>query len=459
MANTEEKLQIKQRDTTGKNAKSGGELAEKRVSPAFSKFTPTYWAKRIFRDAYTYQGQRQEVLEFSARMSHASRRVQVKLGTNVAKDAAVKAARLYERIKAVGVEAALAEFAPDKSAKLSAVPTIGQFLEAAQQAADVSPRTFRGYAVCFRRITSLALGIRSDESKYDAQGEGHKKWLARIERVRLDKLTPVRVQAALNAQVAAAKGNPQAEQRARTTAASILRQAKGLFAKDLKLPFDNLPNPFDGVRVKVGTPRKYVSTVDAGQLLRAAKSELADADPEAYKALLLGLGAGLRRAEADNLQWQQIDVSKGVIRIMQSSTFHTKTVGSEGEIFVDPGLIAELEAFREKATGLYVLESELTPRPDSPVAFYRANCTFNRLTTWLRGQGILSHKPLHLLRREFGSLIAASSDIFTASRQLRHASISTTAAYYLDHRRKVAPPIGAMLIEPKPEAQPKAENA
>jgi integrase len=58
---------------------------------------------------------------------------------------------------------------------------------------------------------------------------------------------------------------------------------------------------------------------------------------------------------------------------------------------------------------------------------------------------------LHDLRREFGSIIAATSDIYTASRQLRHSNIATTAAYYLDNRRRVAPAIGDMLA-PQPEA-------
>lgn len=39
-----------------------------------------------------------------------------------------------------------------------------------------------------------------------------------------------------------------------------------------------------------------------------------------------------------------------------------------------------------------------------------------------------------------------------ASRQLRHSSIATTAAFYADSRRRVAPPIGAMLA-PQPKAK------
>jgi integrase len=51
----------------------------------------------------------------------------------------------------------------------------------------------------------------------------------------------------------------------------------------------------------------------------------------------------------------------------------------------------------------------------------------SQATTWLRQQGIMTAKPLHTLRKEFGSVVASSGDIHQAQRQLRHAQISTTA--------------------------------
>jgi len=305
----------------------------------------------------------------------------------------------------------------------------------------------------FRWVVVHALGIHDDTKKYNYRTGGRAEWLARIDRVRLDKLTPARVQAALNAKISGAKGDPLAEQRARISAASLFRQAKGLFSRDIKLPFENLPNPFAGVRVKIGSPKRYVSTINAAQLLRDAKSELVEKNPEAFKVILLALGAGLRRGEIDSLTWGQVDAEKNVVRVMATTTFETKTAGSEGEVFVDPGLIAELEAFRAKATGLYVLESERAAKSGNSIQYYRAEDTFDSTTAWLRSKGVLASKPLHTLRKEFGSLVCAGADIYTASRQLRHSTIGTTSAYYLDARKRVAPAIGDML-NPKPELQP-----
>ena len=138
---------------------------------------------------------------------------------------------------------------------------------------------------------------------------------------------------------------------------------------------------------------------------------------------------------------------------MTTATFETKTDSSEREVFVDPGLIAELEKFRAAATSPYFLESERQPKPGAARACYRAEKTFDALKTWLRANGITGNKPIHTLRKEFGSLVCESSDIFTASRQLGHASIALTATYYAENRRRVAPAIGAML---NPQPLPKA---
>jgi integrase len=67
------------------------------------------------------------------------------------------------------------------------------------------------------------------------------------------------------------------------------------------------------------------------------------------------------------------------------------------------------------------------------------------VTTWLRAHGVTGDRPLHTLRKEFGSIICAAADIYTASRQLRHKQLGTTAAHYTDHRRRDTVPVGGLL--------------
>lgn len=436
-------------DTTRPTPESGAEVAQKKTAPlsTASKFSPAFWRDRVFRRTYTHGGEACEVAEFRARIQHAGKREEVGLNTNDREAAARAAAKLYSRVKATGWTAALAEFAPDR-ASAKGVPTVGAVIEAASLSGGVGANTLRGYVVCFRRLAASAYGVRATANRFDYRTGGLAAWRKRVDSIRLDKLTPAKIQGALNRRIAEARGNPLAERRAKITAASLLRQAKALFCPDRKLPFENLPDPFKGVSIEAGTPPRYVSTVKAGDLLRDASKELAAEHPEAYKTFLLALGAGLRANEIDNLQWQNVDARSNVVRVLASDTFNTKTESSEREVFVDAGLIAELDRYRKAATSLYVLESERQPRPNSPVACYRAEATFKTLKKWLRAHGVTAHKPIHTLRKEFGSLVCESSDIFTASRQLGHASIALTATYYTENRRRVAPQIGAMLNTP-----------
>lgn len=444
---------MKKHRTTPLNSESGAEVAQKKSAPlsTASKFTPAHWRERVFRRTYDHAGQTAEVQEFRARIQHAGRREEIGLGTNDKEAAARAAAKLFSRVKAAGWAVALAEFDPDRNTA-KGVPTVGEVVAAASQSADVSPRSLRGYVISFRKLAAETYGVRASANRFDYRTGGNDAWRKRVDSIRLDKLTPKRIQATLDKRIAAAKGNPLTERRARITAASTLRQAKALIAPSRKLPFEAMPNPFAGVKIEVGTPPRYVSTVTAGGLLRDAKAQLARKHPEAYKAFLLALGAGLRCAEIDNLQWQQIDAKANTVRVMTTATFAAKTDSSEREVFVDPGLIAELDRYRRKATSLYVLESEREPNANSAVTFYRAETTFDALIKWLRAHGINTNKPIHTLRKEFGSLICEAADIYTASRQLGHSSIAVTAAYYTENRRRVAPQIGAML-NPQPEAK------
>jgi integrase len=440
----------RQPKSTAGDAKTRPELGQKlgQKNPKPSKTTPAYWlANGLHRRTYTHKGQVMTVPEWHARLSHGGKQERVALATNDKVEASRRAAALFRAVSLKGWEAGLAEVLPGKT-KPAAVPTVGEFIAAVEKVADVAPRSICNYAVCFRKIVSDAFGIRATAARFDYRNGGHAAWQARIDRIRLDKIVPARVQAVLNSRINDHRGNPLAEQRARTTAASVLRQAKSLFSPKIKLPFAKVPNPFEGVHVKAGAPRKYQSTIDARQLLRDAQSELAVNDPEAFKAILLALGAGLRRDEIDKLQWQQIDSAAGKIRILTTTTFSPKSDSSEAEVYVDAGLCAALDAYRPKATGLYVLESSIAPRPASRKAHYRANCTLNRSVAWLRSKGVLAFRPHYALRKEFGSLINAAAGIHAASSQLRHAQIGLTAQYYVDNRRRVAPEIGAMLAVP-----------
>ena len=76
---------------------------------------------------------------------------------------------------------------------------------------------------------------------------------------------------------------------------------------------------------------------------------------------------------------------------------------------------------------------------------YRVQNVFDRVTAWLRKHGVTAKKPLHELRKELGALITAEHGIYAASRVLRHADLSTTAAHYTDLKTRPTIPVGEWL--------------
>src|SRR5207248_9542604 len=86
---------------------------------------------------------------------------------------------------------------------------------------------------------------------------------------------------------------------------------------------------------------------------------------------------------------------------------------------------------------------------DTNYTHYRAHRHFDALTVWLRSKGVTALKPLHELRKEFGSQLCAKYGIYAASRMLRHADIAITAQHYLDQKERVTFGMGNLLSMPE----------
>ena len=91
---------------------------------------------------------------------------------------------------------------------------------------------------------------------------------------------------------------------------------------------------------------------------------------------------------------------------------------------------------RARATSSFILESKVKARPDKLYDHYRAGTQFKKLIGWLRSKEVNGNKPVHILRKEFGSLIAQKFGIFAAKEMLGHADIATTSAHYLEAKTK-----------------------
>jgi integrase len=405
-------------------AKSGKEMAKTKAS----KLSAQYWLPKIYRPRYTGRdGSAGEVSLFWARISHAGRRHAVCLQTGEKRVAATKAAALFAAICGKGWDVALASIDPDKHAPRVGV-TVADVITTLERL-DLRDRTRANYVNCLRWWAARHLETRPGRKEFSRDSGA---WRAKLGEVPLADLTLVRLEHIRDRFIATAGDDAMKQRRARISVKSYLRNAKaGIHAVEklgrVALPS---PRPFDGLLVTGATTTPYRSKIDAAELIRNAHRTLRNQDVGAYLAIILAMGSGLRRKEIKNLQWGSIDATSNriLVELGQSWQLRPKTTDSEAAVDVDAGLIAELEQYRGA--------------PDANVV---DALSIERAVEWLRAQGLDMNKPLHSLRAEFGSIICATSDLLTASRQLRHSSLAVTAAVYVESRRKTAPAIGSML--------------
>jgi len=337
-----------------------------------SRFSVDYWRDRLFRPTYQNNGATGEVQEWYAQIQFAGRREKVGLATNNKEEAARVAARFYSTLRGKGWEEALKQLSPDLNRTPKSPVTIGSFIEIVRPLLNVRPRTFEIYAYALRKITREAISIRdTNKSKYDPKSKG---WRKTTDLLSLSKLTPNAVAQWKSKVLSEAAQDPVSQQRARRNINSFARCARALFSKKLlkKLAEQKIllpsPLPFDGFEMEPQGSTKYDSKVDARALLIKARTELADSSPEAWKVILLALGAGLRRAEIDGLCWGQVDFTRGEIRVVNHAFFQAKTLDSEGTIYVDSGLMSELKRFHVEDGSKPVVDSELMFRQPKTAA-------------------------------------------------------------------------------------------
>lgn len=211
---------------------------------------------------------------------------------------------------------------------------------------------------------------------------------------------------------------------------------------DVSLPD---PLPFSGAEFEPRQSLKYRSTFNMAALITKAKDALAPGDPEVFKAFLLGVMVGLRRKEIDLLEWDSFLWNAGVVRVQATQHFDAKTEDSLGDVAVDIELLEVFRGYRARATSAFVIESRDQPKPGASYSHYRCQEVFDRLINWLRQNDVKGNKPLHTLRKEFGSQVCAAHGVHAASRQLRHADIAITNMFYTDARKRALTGLGHLL--------------
>lgn len=401
-----------------------------------------YWLGRLKRNQYRVQGTVRECGGWSVQMQAAGRRQRVTLTRSGKHQAAAQAAEFYQHVKVEGWDSAIKWLNPDSQAGRET--TVGSLIAHVEGLGVVQARTLSSYAYALRWFAKQHLGMDGDESRFDAKGGGNAAWRAGLDGVPLRALTPQVVQRIVDRYVKTRSKDPLEERKASTSARTLIRCARSLFSKRLlkriALPLPS-PLPFAGIELPAAPPTRYVSTVNVGALIEAGRAELRGSDRAVWISILLGLMAGLRKGEMDRLTWSHVRWNESKIWIATTVAGAAKTQASEGLVRVHGSLLEELRAWQANgAPADWVLPGREAMPTDS--RDYRCDSLFGRALVWLRQHGVEGEKPLHLLRKEYGSYVAQTADLITAAHQLRHANIATTAAFYVEPRRVVTPSLG-----------------
>jgi integrase len=384
---------------------------------------------------------------YAVKLQYAGRRETIPLGTANRENAAQKAREIYLYLQSNGWEETLRKFKPKSRWSSNAATTVGEFCEQVQSVWSGKPKTLGDYIRAFRKVVSDIFKIDGGKSKFDYRSGGRESWLQKVDRIKLRDITPDKIQRWKVEFLSRAGSSPAIKRSASISVNSLLRQAKSLFAPGiLKFVKLDTSSPFQGVQFEPRKSMRYQSSFDLEELVRAAQKDLPQ---EQFKIFLLALMGGLRRNEVDKLEWKAFDWKRNVISIKATAYFSPKSEDSTGDVEVDPEVMELFRGYRATASGDFVIESRVSPRPAASYSHYRCQREFEALNKWLQTHGVEGSQPLHMLRKEYGSQVCAKHGIYAASRALRHSDIAITSQHYLDKRQTALVGLGSLLSPAK----------
>jgi integrase len=424
----------------------------KRARVRSGQGTVAYWKAKLFRNTYRDRdGNTVEIPEFYARMRHEGKTKRVRLHTSDKDKAAEEAMRLSERLSVEGWGVVTAG-----QARLPVSPSIEEFCDAytkAAQSMESPPRPI-----------SAALSLR------------HLRQICSIAGVtRLRELTPEAIERGRDKYRAMGRAAKREDTAIQNSVGIILRNAAACFSAEARAILArqglDVENPFAGIKRSqkiepvAALDRKIVDQIwkdlpllrdgdpdaEAPNLKRFARSyqkkhegnkprwqpiDYRQPHPEAYCAILLGLGLGLRANEIDKSRWSWVKFdAKGdaFFEIGEEADFKPKG-GSLRIIRIPTELHEELAKSRQDLNSPYILGGQPSGSVEKNGWGYRCRETLRIANDWLRARGVESGvvrgNPLHRLRKQFGSEVATAFGLFAAQKLLGHSSPMVTAKYY-----------------------------
>jgi integrase len=292
---------------------------------------------------------------------------------------------------------------------------------------------------------------------------------------RLRELTPEAVERGRDQYRAKARAEGRKESGIQNSIAIIIRNAAACFSSEARAVMARqgltLENPFAGIRrgqriepvtalnreivdriwadlpsLRDGDPNAEVPNLKrfvgnyrkkhGGHKARWLPIDFREPHPDAYCAILLGLGVGLRANEIDKARWSWLK-SDGhgncLLEIREEVDFKPKG-GTLRIVRIPVELHEGLIHARPDNSSPYILGGKPSLSVERNGWGYRCRETLRVVNAWLRARGVESNEqrgnPLHRLRKQFGSEVATGFGLFAAQKLLGHSSPSVTSQYY-----------------------------
>jgi hypothetical protein len=169
---------------------------ERAKQARYSKTDLRYWETVVYHRTYRRYEKTFQIRHLSTRIRHLGRQEIFTLHTNNKTAAASRAREIYLYLLANGWEATNAKYKParEKQTPHNAVRTIGELIAQIKAHNHSSGRTLEEYIRNLRRLVAGVFGIEGGKAKYDYRAGGRDQWLARVDSVTLESITPVLIQ-------------------------------------------------------------------------------------------------------------------------------------------------------------------------------------------------------------------------------------------------------------------------
>lgn len=397
----------------------------KKVAKKWPSDHVNHWRDKLFFQKWTEGGECRSTSDLYVRFQIRGKRKAINLGTSNREEAAKKARDFYLLVRRDGWDA----IEHLKCPKPAAGPSVGDVIRVLEtRATHLSRKSLKQYATALRLLAGGVAAI-------DIKKTGRAHWRAAVDNVAVSSLTPQAVREWRGARQKEAADPISAAKRV-THLNSILRNARGCFSPAMQphfadARFGEIRCPFDGVKLERNQrSRVYRSEIDHQELINHINA-LPRSDMRI--ALVIALTTGLRRSEMDRLKWTHIDFDAGTLSVETTEEGAVKSVHSARLLHLDPWCVETLRGHRGNAGGASHVIAGVLMKGNA----YRAEDVFREAVQWLRQQGVTSTHPLHTLRKEFGSQVAALHGIAAAAKTLGHADFSNVTAVYVDAKGKL----------------------